>query len=92
MRLAILLSTCLVSSAYYTMSIYAPSSPNIHARVINARNKTFVIGASTPGTFCDLDEKNKCPAGTATLIDEGMTGLAVWFTFYTETITGANQL
>ncbi|KAM5341555.1 hypothetical protein ACJ41O_014586 [Fusarium nematophilum] len=65
-----------LATAYYTMSVYAPSTPQVHARVINARNKAFIIGASKPSTFCDLDDAKNCPAGTSTQVDEQMTALA----------------
>ncbi|CAM1505831.1 Fc.00g114680.m01.CDS01 [Cosmosporella sp. VM-42] len=62
--------------AYYTMTTYAPSSPDIHASPINARNKTFVIGATSPSTHCGLADVSQCPAGDVTLINEEMTLLA----------------
>ncbi|KAF5002503.1 hypothetical protein FGRMN_328 [Fusarium graminum] len=58
------------------MSVFAPSIPQIHARVINARNRAFVIGASKPSTFCGLDHATDCPDGTSTQVDGNMTGLA----------------
>ncbi|KAM0426368.1 hypothetical protein ACHAPT_008414 [Fusarium lateritium] len=71
-----LLLGLVVVNAYYTMSVYAPSIEEIHARVINARDKAFIIGASMPGTFCGLDNTTDCPAGTSTQVDERMTALA----------------
>lgn len=73
----VVLSALVVVNAYYTMSVFAPSIEEIHARVINARDKAFIIGASTPGTFCGLDNTTECPAGTSTQVDERMTALAV---------------
>ncbi|KAF4447901.1 hypothetical protein FALBO_16887 [Fusarium albosuccineum] len=63
-------------NTYYTMSVHAPSVPEIHGRVINARNKSFIIGASLPSTFCDLDNTKDCPDGTSTQVDHKMTALA----------------
>ncbi|WZH47342.1 uncharacterized protein QYS62_008486 [Fusarium acuminatum] len=73
----ILLLMLAVVHAYYTMSVFAPSIPRIHARVINARNRAFIIGASRPSTFCGLDNTTDCPDGTSTQVDANMTGLAV---------------
>lgn len=72
-----LLAPLVVVNAYYTMSVFSPSIEEIHARVINARDKAFIIGASAPGTFCGLDNTTECPAGTSTQVDERMTALAV---------------
>ncbi|RTE76426.1 hypothetical protein BHE90_009117 [Fusarium euwallaceae] len=72
----VLVGALVVVNAYYTMSVFAPSIEEIHARVINARDKAFVIGASMPGTFCGLDNTTECPAGTSTQVDERMTALA----------------
>ncbi|KAF4340528.1 hypothetical protein FBEOM_5566 [Fusarium beomiforme] len=74
--LALLLLTLAVVNAYYTLSVYAPSLPQIHARIINARNKAFIIGATKPSTFCGLDIAADCPDGTSTQVDANMTGLA----------------
>jgi hypothetical protein len=78
MRLLALFSPIIVAvNAYYTLSVYAPSLPQIHARIINARNKAFIIGATKPSTFCGLDNATECPDGTSTQVDGNMTGLAV---------------
>ncbi|KAM0558011.1 hypothetical protein ACHAPJ_005178 [Fusarium lateritium] len=58
------------------MTVFAPSIPQIHARLINARNRAFIIGASEPSTFCDLHNATDCPAGTSTQVDGNMTSLA----------------
>ncbi|KAF9776526.1 hypothetical protein IL306_005278 [Fusarium sp. DS 682] len=73
--LALLLLTIAVANAYYTLSVYAPKLPQIHARIINARNKAFIIGAAKPSTFCP-DNATECPDGTSTQVDANMTGLA----------------
>lgn len=75
--LALLLLIIVAVNAYYTLSVYAPSLPQIHARIINARNKAFIIGATKPSTFCGLDNATECPDGTSTQVDGNMTGLAV---------------
>jgi hypothetical protein len=75
--LALLRLTIVAVNAYYTLSVYAPSLPQIHARIINARNKAFIIGATKPSTFCGLDNATECPDGTSTQVDGNMTGLAV---------------
>lgn len=78
MRLLPLLLLAIVAvNAYYTLSVYAPSLPQIHSRIINARNKAFIIGATKPSTFCGLDNATECPDGTSTQVDGNMTGLAV---------------
>ena len=59
------------------MHVYAPQQPQIDDKVINARGQQFVIGAPTPDTYCDLDNRSDCPAGVATLVDASMTSLAV---------------
>ncbi|KAG7434231.1 hypothetical protein Forpi1262_v004932 [Fusarium oxysporum f. sp. raphani] len=74
--LALLLLIIVAVNAYYTLSVYAPSLPQIHARIINARNKAFIIGATKPSTFCGLDNATECPDGTSTQVDGNMTGLA----------------
>ncbi|SPJ75419.1 uncharacterized protein FTOL_05150 [Fusarium torulosum] len=74
--LAVCLLMLAIVHAYYTMSVFAPSIPQIHARVINARNRAFIIGASRPSTFCGLDNATDCPDGTSTQVDANMTGLA----------------
>jgi hypothetical protein len=79
--LAVSLLIFAVVHAYYTMSVFAPSIPQIHARVINARNRAFIIGASRPSTFCGLDNATDCPDGTSTQVDANMTGLAVGYPF-----------
>ncbi|KAF5701261.1 phytanoyl hydroxylase [Fusarium globosum] len=77
MRLLPLLFLAIVAvNAYYTLSVYAPSLPQIHSRIINARNKAFIIGATKPSTFCGLDNATECPDGTSTQVDGNMTGLA----------------
>lgn len=77
MKLLAFLLMLAVVRAYYTMSVFAPSIPQIHARVINARNRAFIIGAARPSTFCGLDNATDCPGGTSTQVDANMTGLAV---------------
>ncbi|RGP71313.1 hypothetical protein FSPOR_3434 [Fusarium sporotrichioides] len=65
-----------VVDAYYTLTVFAPNVPQIHARVINARNRAFIIGASQPSTVCGLDNATECPDGTSTQVNANMTGLA----------------
>lgn len=63
--------------SYYTMLSYAPQHPEVHAKVINAHNKVFIIGAESPTTYCGLDDTEQCPQANSTLVDAGMTRLAV---------------
>lgn len=62
---------------YYTLRVYAPDNKQLHGKVINARDKAFIIGAEKPTTFCDLKDKRQCPDGSRTLINDEMTQLAV---------------
>ena len=80
MRTILPLTICFLASAteaYYTIVAYAPSHPEVHSEVINASNKSFVIGAQNPSTLCNLEDKKSCPDGSMTLIDREMTRLAV---------------
>ncbi|KAF4447162.1 hypothetical protein F53441_9307 [Fusarium austroafricanum] len=74
--LALLLLAIVAVNAYYTLSVFAPTIPQIHARIINARNKAFIIGAAKPSTFCGLDNATECPDGTSTQVNGNMTVLA----------------
>lgn len=66
-----------IASAYFIVSIFAPEQPGIDAKVVNARDKAFVIGADSPTTYCGLDDTDQCPDGETTLINAEMTLLAV---------------
>ncbi|KAI9150196.1 hypothetical protein HJFPF1_09951 [Paramyrothecium foliicola] len=65
-----------IAAAYYSMVAFAPEQPLIHAKIINARGKALVIGASAPSTYCPLADPTQCPPGVATLINAEMTLLA----------------
>ncbi|KAF7560157.1 hypothetical protein G7046_g3988 [Stylonectria norvegica] len=73
---ALAIGLILGTKAYNTMTVYAPAHPEIHNRVINARNKTFIIGAPGPSTHCPFANASECPPGVSTLINEDMTLLA----------------
>ncbi|KAJ4129888.1 hypothetical protein NW768_006858 [Fusarium equiseti] len=76
LALSLLIMAFAMVNAYYTLSVFSPKVPQIHARVINARNRAFIIGASHPSTFCDLNNATECPDGTSTQVNANMTGLA----------------
>jgi hypothetical protein len=75
----LLLTLCLgpMVTAYFSMCSYAPAQPILHHKVINVHDKRFVIGELVPSTYCGLDDADKCPDGSKTLIDDEMTYLAV---------------
>lgn len=77
LALSLLFMAFAMVNAYYTLSVFSPKVPQIHARVINARNRAFIIGAAQPSTFCDLNNATECPDGTSTQVNANMTGLAV---------------
>lgn len=63
---------------YFTIHAYAPSVPYIHGKIINARGKSFIIGADTPITHCPrYIQTAGCPAGNATWVTYDMVELAV---------------
>jgi hypothetical protein len=79
-----LLAWCLVfarltlaAESFYSVRVFAPNQPLIDNKIINARDRQFVVGALTPDTYCGLDDKSDCPPGIATLVDVAMTRLAV---------------
>ncbi|KAJ4013771.1 hypothetical protein NW752_005482 [Fusarium irregulare] len=76
LALSLLFMAFAMVNAYYTLSVFSPKVPQIHARVINARNRAFIIGAAQPSTFCDLNNATECPDGTSTQVNANMTGLA----------------
>ncbi|KFA47364.1 hypothetical protein S40293_07600 [Stachybotrys chartarum IBT 40293] len=62
---------------YFTIHAYAPSVPYIHGKIINARGKSFIIGADRPITYCPrYIETAGCPAGNATWVTYDMVELA----------------
>lgn len=77
LSLLLALAAALPSRAYYKMIAYAPSQPDLHGEVINAKDRAFVVGAKHPTTYCDLDVREQCPEGSSTLINNDMTSLAV---------------
>lgn len=40
-----------LANAYFTMAIYAPDHVSIDGKIVNARDKSFIIGADTPSTY-----------------------------------------
>lgn len=71
------LAAAIPSKAYYTMLTYVPSQPDIDGKIINAKDRTFVVGAKRPTTFCDLDTREQCPDGSSTLVNNKLTSLGV---------------
>lgn len=66
-----------LANAYFTMAVYAPYHVGIDGKTVNARDKSFIIGADAPSTYCGLENPSQCPAGESTLINAEMTRLAV---------------
>ncbi|KAH7322997.1 hypothetical protein B0I35DRAFT_407400 [Stachybotrys elegans] len=60
---------------FYTMRTHAPDHASIHGLVINARERSFIIGAANPTTYCGISDASQCPPGTETLINKNMTYL-----------------
>lgn len=63
--------------AYYTMVTYSPESPEIDGKIINANSRSFIIGAKSPSTYCDINNPSECPNSSSTLVNNDMTLLAV---------------
>ncbi|KAK7218196.1 hypothetical protein V2G26_006199 [Clonostachys chloroleuca] len=62
--------------AYYTMVTYSPESPEIDGKIINANSRSFIIGAKSPSTYCDINNPSECPNSSSTLVNNDMTLLA----------------
>ncbi|RFU81074.1 hypothetical protein TARUN_1167 [Trichoderma arundinaceum] len=61
---------------YFTIALYAPQNAILNGKVINARDRLFIIGAASPSTYCGLNDPTQCPAGDATLVNSDMSFLA----------------
>ena len=79
MKLSFHLACCAVltvlAKPYYTITALAPDWPQLNGKIINAIDRSFIIGAQTPKTYCPA--RQSCPAGNTTMINEQMTLLAV---------------
>lgn len=62
---------------YFTLTLHAPQNAILNGKVINARDRSFIIGAPIPSTYCGLNDPAQCPAGDVTLINGDMSLLAV---------------
>ncbi|KAL7785875.1 hypothetical protein V8C37DRAFT_393324 [Trichoderma ceciliae] len=64
------------ANSYFTLALHAPKNAILNGKVINARDRSFIIGAPSPSTHCGLNDPAQCPAGDATLINSEMSFLA----------------
>ncbi|UKZ83055.1 hypothetical protein TrVFT333_010856 [Trichoderma virens FT-333] len=72
----ICLASVVVANNYFTLTLHAPKYAFLNGKIINARDKSFIVGALTPSTRCGLSDPAQCPAGDTTLINSDMSFLA----------------
>jgi hypothetical protein len=65
------------ANSYFALALHAPKNAMLNGKIINARDRSFIIGAPSPSTRCDLNDPAQCPAGDITLINGEMSFLAV---------------
>ncbi|KAL7941182.1 hypothetical protein V8C42DRAFT_335572 [Trichoderma barbatum] len=70
------LASVVAANSYFTLALYAPQYAFLNGKVINARDRSFIIGAPSPSTRCGLNDPAQCPAGERTLINSEMSLLA----------------
>ncbi|KAM0259366.1 hypothetical protein ACHAQJ_003398 [Trichoderma viride] len=64
------------ANSYFALALHAPKNAMLNGKIINARDRSFIIGAPSPSTRCDLNNPEQCPAGDITLINSEMSFLA----------------
>ncbi|KAK0766488.1 hypothetical protein N5P37_000213 [Trichoderma harzianum] len=70
------LASVVGAKSYFTITLHAPQYAVLNGKVINARDRSFIIGAQSPSTRCDLKDLAQCPAGDSTLVNDDMSFLA----------------
>ncbi|KAF3070329.1 putative secreted protein [Trichoderma lentiforme] len=70
------LASVVAAKSYFTITLHAPQYAILNGKVINARDRSFIIGAQSPSTRCDLKDLAQCPAGDSTLVNDDMSFLA----------------
>lgn len=71
------LTSVVAAKSYFTLTLHAPEYAALNGKVINARDRSFIIGAQSPSTRCDLNDPAQCPTGESTLVNDDMSFLAV---------------
>lgn len=71
------LTSVVAAKSYFTLTLHAPQYAVLNGKVINARDRSFIIGAQSPSTRCGLSDLAQCPAGDSTLVNSDMSFLAV---------------
>lgn len=71
------LTSVVAAKSYFTITLHAPQYAVLNGKAINARDRSFIIGAQSPSTRCDLRDSAQCPAGDSTLVNDDMSFLAV---------------
>ncbi|KAH6609927.1 hypothetical protein Trco_003273 [Trichoderma cornu-damae] len=64
------------ANSYFTLTLHAPKNAILNGKAINARDRSFIIGAPSPSTYCGLNDPTQCPAGNVTLVNSDMSFLA----------------
>ncbi|KAL6699508.1 hypothetical protein J3F84DRAFT_361008 [Trichoderma pleuroticola] len=70
------LTSVVAAKSYFTIALHAPQHAVLNGKVINARDRSFIIGAQSPSTRCGLHDPAQCPAGDSTLVNSDMSFLA----------------
>ncbi|KAL7931602.1 hypothetical protein V8C35DRAFT_112633 [Trichoderma chlorosporum] len=70
------LASIVAANSYFSLALHAPQYAFLNGKVINDRDRSFIVGAPSPSTSCSLHDAAQCPAGVSTLINGDMSFLA----------------